>query len=45
MNAVSLELFDIVTNDHNYEQAITVRKDDNKCGEEAIFLNAIILNL
>jgi hypothetical protein len=28
---------DIVTNEHHYEQALTVRKDDRKCGDEAIF--------
>jgi len=28
---------DIVTNEYHYEPALTVRKDDNKCGEEAIF--------
>ena len=28
---------DIITNEHNYEQALAVRKDDNKCGEEAVF--------
>jgi len=27
----------IITNEHNYEEAIIVRKDDNKCGEDAIF--------
>jgi len=28
---------DIITNDYNYEKAMNVRKDDNKCGEDAIF--------
>ena len=28
---------DIVTNECNYEEAHKVRKDDNKCGEDAIF--------
>jgi hypothetical protein len=28
---------DIITNKCNYEKAIIVRKDDNKCGEDAIF--------
>ena len=28
---------DIVTNEYQYEPAIIVRKDDNKCGEDAIF--------
>jgi hypothetical protein len=27
----------IITNEHNYEEAIIVRNDDNKCGEDAIF--------
>jgi hypothetical protein len=35
MNAVNLEV--LITNEHNYEQALAVRKDDNKCGEDAIF--------
>jgi len=29
----------LVTNEHHYEQALTVRKDDNKCVEEAIFFS------
>ena len=28
---------DIVTNEPNYETALSVRKDDDKCGEDAIF--------
>ena len=28
---------DIVTNELNYEKALSVRKDDNKCGEDAVF--------
>jgi hypothetical protein len=28
---------DIVTNEYHYELAKNVRKDDNKCGEDAIF--------
>lgn len=28
---------DIVTNECNYEKALNVRKDDDKCGEDAIF--------
>jgi hypothetical protein len=28
---------DIITGKYNYEQAIEVRNDDNKCGEDAIF--------
>ena len=27
----------IVTNEHNYEQALAVRKDNKKCGEDALF--------
>jgi hypothetical protein len=27
----------IITNEYNYEDAIVVRKDDTKCGEDAIF--------
>ena len=27
----------IITNEHIYEEAIIVRNDDNKCGEDAIF--------
>ena len=27
----------IITNEHVYEEAIIVRNDDNKCGEDAIF--------
>jgi len=27
----------IITNDYMYEEAIIVRNDDNKCGEDAIF--------
>jgi len=27
----------IITNEHVYEEAIIVRKDDNKCGEDALF--------
>ena len=27
----------IITNEYTYEDAIIVRKDDNKCGEDAIF--------
>jgi hypothetical protein len=28
---------DIITNEHIYEEAIIVRNDDNKCGEDAMF--------
>ena len=28
---------DIITNEYDYEEAIVVRKDDTKCGEDAIF--------
>ena len=28
---------DIITNEYNYEDAISVRNDDNKCGKDAIF--------
>jgi len=28
---------DIVTNELKYESALAVRKDDNKCGEDAVF--------
>jgi hypothetical protein len=28
---------DIITNEHIYEEAIIVRNDDNKCGEDAVF--------
>jgi hypothetical protein len=28
---------DIITNEYIYEQAMNVRKDDNKCSEDAIF--------
>jgi hypothetical protein len=28
---------DIITNEYIYEEAIIVRNDDNKCGEDAIF--------
>ena len=28
---------DIITNEHNYEQALAVRKDNKKCGEDGIF--------
>ena len=28
---------DIVTNEYHYEPALSVRKDDNKCGEDAVF--------
>ena len=28
---------DIITNKYNYENAISVRNDDTKCGEDAIF--------
>ena len=28
---------DIITNEHNYEQALDVRKDNKKCGEDGIF--------
>jgi hypothetical protein len=31
------ETIDIITNEHNYEQALDVRKDNKKCGEDAIF--------
>jgi hypothetical protein len=28
---------DIITNEYNYEDAISVRNDNNKCGKDAIF--------
>jgi len=31
---------DIVTNEHHYKQALAVRKDNNKCGEDAIFFKS-----
>ena len=37
MNVVNLEKWTLITGKHDYEDAIIVRNDDNKCGEDAIF--------